>query len=245
MTERRVDLLALFRDLQAELEAKLGTARRNIDHSTAKGGATEEEWRSLLVGYLPRRYSVTTGFVLAADGRRSDQIDIIIHDRHFSPLLFHQAHACYVPAESVYAVFEVKPDLSRENVLYAGAKTESVRGLARTSTAIRHAGGEYQAKKPDRILAGLLTTSSSWSPGLGEPLDTALRELDEAQQIDLGCAATVGAFRTEYGSSLLVRRSSRDEALVYFTLHLHRLLQAMASPPAMDFAAYASALQET
>jgi hypothetical protein len=56
---------------------------------------------------LPSRYQVSKGFVVDSDSMRSEQIDVIIHDRVFSPLLWEDGGYMYVPAESVYAVFEV------------------------------------------------------------------------------------------------------------------------------------------
>ncbi len=103
-------------------------------------------------------------FVVDSRGGISDEIDLIVHDRHFSPLLFHHATTCYIPAEAVYAVLEVKPELSKTMVDYAGAKAASVRRLHRTSAGITHAGGEYPPnhRTLPRILAGILTTSSGW-----------------------------------------------------------------------------------
>lgn len=40
----------------------------------------------------------------------------MIYDRRYSPFLFNQSGAVFIPAESVYAVFEVKQELSRETV---------------------------------------------------------------------------------------------------------------------------------
>jgi hypothetical protein len=61
----------------------------------------------------------------------------------------------YVPAESVYAIIEVKQELSRTYIKYAGDKIKSVRCLKRTSVPIPHAGGTYKPKPPDRIIGWL------------------------------------------------------------------------------------------
>ena len=43
-------------------------------------------------------------------------IDIIIYDTHFSPLVFELGEQKYIAVESVYAVFEVKQDLTKEHI---------------------------------------------------------------------------------------------------------------------------------
>jgi hypothetical protein len=113
-------------------------------HPDAKGDVGEVNWHAVLDGrhdrggFLPGRYAVSSAFVLDADGETSDQIDLVIHDAHFCPLLFEHAGHRYVPSESVYAVVEVKPELNRDYVLYAAKKTASVRAIRRTSVPIIH-----------------------------------------------------------------------------------------------------------
>ena len=240
---KQISLRDLFRDVEEELDARLGTARRNLSHPGAKGEITESEWHSLLTAYLPRRYSISKGFVVDSCGGISDEIDLIIHDRHFSPLLFHHATTCYVPAEAVYAVLEVKPELSKPMVEYAGKKAASVRRLHRTSGAITHVAGRYDAntKTPPRILAGIVTTSSTWSDP-GASLSGLLGKLQADRQIDIGCAAKRLGFRAQYSPSISIETSSGDTSLVYFVLQLLGALQSMGSAPAIDFEAYARSL---
>ena len=171
------------------------------------------------------------------DGSISDEIDIIIHDRHFSPLLFHHAQTCYVPAESVYGVFEVKPELNLENVRYAGQKAASVRAHRRTSTEIPHAGGRFEPREVPSILAGLLTSASTWTDPRPK-LHEVLSALQPPSRIQLGCSARNLAFHATYGDSMTVHVSRPDKALVFFVLHLLRELQAVGSVPAIDYTAY-------
>lgn len=243
MSQKTIELRLLFRDLQAELEGRLGTARRNLSHPGAKGSVTEGEWTSLLCAYLPKRYAVSKGFVVDVAGRISDEIDIIIHDRHFSPLLFHHAQTCYVPAESVYAVLEVKPELSLENIRYAGQKASSVRVLHRTSTQIAHAGGIYAPRNVHRILAGILTSTSSWRDPTAS-INSALQSLDAESRLDFGCAARDVAFRATYENGLSSEISRSGDELVFLLLNLLRSLQVIGSAPAIDYGAYLASLNE-
>jgi hypothetical protein len=237
-------LHALYKDLQAELEARLGTARRNLDHPGAKGDATEGEWSDLPATYLPRRYQVSKGFVIDSMGELSDEIDIIVHDRHFSPLLFHRGQTCYVPAESVYAILEVKQELSQKYVVYAGEKAASVRRLKRTSVAIPHAGGIFPPRPVTRILAGILTSAAGWVDP-SESLQGVLAKLPTDQQLDIGCAAKGLGFRVAYGTDTKVESSAPDQALVFLILNLLSALQSVGSVSAMDYDGYLKALTPT
>ena len=89
----------------------------HIVHSGSKGDATEAEWVSWFTEYLPKKYKATAnGFVIDCNGNLSEQIDIIIYDNHFSPLVFELGGQKYIAVESVYAVFEVKQDLTKEHI---------------------------------------------------------------------------------------------------------------------------------
>jgi hypothetical protein len=61
----------------------------------------------VLRGFLPWRYQVGTGFVVDQSGNKSEQQDIILYDRQYSPALLSSddvEQSIYVPVESVYAV---------------------------------------------------------------------------------------------------------------------------------------------
>jgi len=239
-------LRELFEGLQQHLRASLQSARSVIKHSGDKGRASELDWLTMLRTHLPNRYEVDSGTVVDSNGDLSDSIDIIIFDGQYSPLLFKRENNCYVPAESVYAVFEVKQDLSKANIEYAGEKAASVRRLARTSAAIPHAGGRYEPKQPKRILAGILALGSEWNPAMGSPLDQALGELDDDARLELGIALAAGAFQTDVDQdgSLSVLKSDADVALVSFFLGLTQALQQVGTVPAIDLAVWAEALYD-
>ena len=229
-------LSQLFKAKQAEMAAKL-LASQEMDHPSAKGNASEENWRELLRSYLPARYAVEGGFVIDADGMESQQIDLIIFDRQYSPLLFESGGVLYVPAECVYGVFEVKQFLNKQHVKYAAEKVASVRRLRRTSVSIVHAGGEFSPREPPRIVGGILCTGSVWRPALGEPLLEALTGLGEEHLLDIGCALQDGVFVTDRrGGHVKTTDSQDDLSLVFFIFWLLDLLQRMGTVPAIDYA---------
>ncbi len=149
-------LTEILDGLQARLEGGLRGNRAAVTHPGARGEASEEDWLRVLNDHLPRRYQADRAFVIDSRGECSDQIDIVIYDREYSPFLYNQANQRYVPAESVYGILEVKQDLTREHLLYAGAKAASVRRLHRTSAPIPYAEGAYKPRPLPRIVAGVV-----------------------------------------------------------------------------------------
>jgi hypothetical protein len=117
----KISLRNTFLHLQHQMIARHTTNRKVLQHPGTKGEAAEVHWVKMLADYLPERYCAAKAFVLDCKGSLSDQIDVVIYDRQYSPFLFNQDGAKYVPAESVYAVFEVKQDLT----LASGAGPEA------------------------------------------------------------------------------------------------------------------------
>lgn len=246
MTNAMPDRLTEILDgLQARLEGGLRGNRAAVTHPGARGEASEEDWLRVLNDHLPRRYQADRAFVIDSRGECSDQIDIVIYDRQYSPFLYNQANQRYVPAESVYGILEVKQDLSREHVLYAGEKAASVRRLHRTSAPIPYAEGAYKPRPLPRIVAGIVTYQSSWTPPFGEPFRSALTELPTDNQLDVGCALLHGAFEARYpdGNSVELTVVEGPRSLVQFLMRLLKQLQALATAPAIDYEAYLTRFQ--
>lgn len=244
MFDNKIDLRALLLKHQEKLVTDLGS-RDVFEHPTAKGDIGEGAWHSLLGDFLPRRYQVSKAFVMDARGTRSEQLDLVIHDRHFCPLLFEKDGQMYIPAESVFAVFEVRPSLDKEVVDYASKKTASVRSLHRTNRTLIDRGVEKPARDEFRILAGVLTVDSSWSPPFGAPLEAALAAADQNGQLDLGCTAKAGAFEVVYeGSSPRLELSETDGGVMFFLLRLFHALQQIGSPMGIDLREYSRPIQE-
>lgn len=244
---RSFDLRHAFEGKSAQLAATMTTASRVSGHGPTIGDAGEQGWRDMLQFFLPRRYAVSNAFVVDSDGGLSLQLDVVIHDRHFTPLFWEIGGALFLPAESVYAVFEVKPALTLGHLRAAGEKVASVRGLRRTSQRIVHAGGEViTPKPPPRILGGILARRSSWSPPFGQPLKVGLAELGEAQRLDLGCGLAHGAFEVPADAASAEELTVAGEAvgLAFLAMQLMSRLQRMGTVPALDIDAYTKGLPE-
>ena len=242
-------LQEIYESLQEMMASSLGVNRRVLDHSTAKGNGAELKWEEFFKNHLPQRYRVASGFVIDRESRVSDQIDLIIYDRQYCPHLYNQNKQIYLPVESVYAVIEVKQDLDKETIEYAGRKAASVRCLERTSAPITHAGGQYDARPPFRILAGIVALKSNWKPALGETLRNVLAELPEAHRVDFGCVAADGGFEAGYleGGKVkpTVSVSSKEHSLIFFLFSMLNRLQNLGTVPAIDFQAYLKTVTHT
>lgn len=230
-------LSLLLGGLHDDIEQRLRTTRQTFGHPGTKGDASEAVWLQLLQTYLPERYAAASAHVVDSAGTFSDQIDVVVFDRQYSPFIFHFEGQKIIPAESVYAAFEAKQSINAEQVAYAQKKVASVRRLHRTSLPIPHAGGTYPPKPPPHILGGLLTFESDWKPPLGDPLTQALTGGDPAGRLDLGCVAAHGMFGCDKAGCRTA--TPQGKAATAFLLELIAQLQDTATVPMIDVRAYA------
>ena len=231
----KVNLDDLFKRLQIEMLSSLGVAD-SISHPTDKGDISEEKWIDFLNKYLPKRYSVSKGTIVDCEGTLSQQIDLVIYDNLYSPLIFNDGVRKYIPAESVYAVFEVKPEINKDYVDYAASKIESVRTLKRTNSDVYHAGGKYDAKEEkDRfiILGGILGTRS-WDK-FDEKIKEHIGPLAGLKEINIGCSLQRGSFIKIDGS---LKVGASEFALMSLFTQLHEALRKRATAWPMDINQY-------
>jgi hypothetical protein len=231
-----------------------------LEHASTCGAASEAHWIRLFDSHLPERYRASSAFIVDSDGNRSRQIDIAIYDRFYSPLIFPYESGFFIPAESVYAVVEVKQVLTRQYVRDAGLKIGSVRRLTRTSVPVPFAGGSYPPKKPHTILGVVAALRSVWVKDFERNLASALAQLSPLEAIDLGCVLTQAAFETVSSPKSLrlpisssprlplpqspsLRLSHPGESLICFMLRLIERLRALGNAPAADLMSYGRSLQ--
>jgi hypothetical protein len=233
------ELPGLFAGVQATLAASLHAASGAIGHPVAKGDAAELAWLRTLNDHLPLRYQATRGFVIDSSGTRSQQLDLILYDRQYTPLLYNQEQQRVVPAESVYAVFEVKPTLTTDYLRYAAEKIGSVRRLVRTTVAVP-AGGVFEPRVPFRIVGGLLVRDSSLSPPFGETFSKTICSLEPEGQIDFVCALKDGSAHIAYEGSgaPAVTVAGANFSLAFLVFKLLGVLQTLGTVPALDYSAY-------
>lgn len=231
----------LLEELNASVNADLQRVRKTLGHPTDLGDATEEIWIELFNKYLPRRYQAIKATVVDSTGTFSEQIDVVIHDRQYTPLVFTFKDKHVVPAESVYAVFECKQEMNANHIVYAQTKIASVRKLHRTSLPIPTIDGTKKAKTLTPVLGGILTLNCKWRPVFG---DTMLGYLEAGlgnRRLDIGCVADSGNlwFDEESGYSL----AEETKPVTHFLLEMMSRLQMVATVPMIDMRAYAKKLE--
>lgn len=233
-------LKEIYQEIQNQFVQKLQNSRGVFGHPGTKGEVSESEWIGLLTDYLPHRYKAGRAFVMDFEGNESDQIDLVVYDSHFTPRLYAQNGNQFIPAESVYAVFEVKQNLSREHIEYAKSKAESVRKLKRTTDAVIHAGGQFEARQPPEILAGILTYESDYSPAISLVAQKNIMEEDKLRLLNLGCIANSSSFYIDDGKII----TSENLPIAIFFMNLVRMLARMGSAPPIKYSEYLKSLGE-
>lgn len=226
---------------QNVLSVKFDFSAKSITHDGVMGGVNEQHLISFLRKYLPHRYSVDQGIVIDSNGATSDQIDVVIFDNQYTPTLLDQSHHRFIPAEAVYAVFEVKPQINKDTLKYAAKKAKSVRALKRTSISIRHAGGEFPAKPAFKIISGIISHRVDWKNGLkSNAFSETLKSHKNNYTIDCGVSLTDRAF-DNFNDKLEI--SDKEGSLTYFVFRLLQKLQSLGTVPAIDWNAYADAVK--
>lgn len=239
-------IIELYKNIQNQMIAEL-QGSDVVSHPVEKGDTAELNWLEWFEKYLPKRYSVTKGKVIDYEGNLSDQIDIIIYDHQYSPLVFTIKNVTYVAAESVYAVFEVKQELNKKYIEYAGQKTGSVRKLKRTSAKIPYSTGLKPPKELHRIIAGLLTTKTGWVDS-EKNTRKYLEKLEDNQELDIICAMKNVSYYAIYNNeeegketkskSVILEKNDQDNILMYLLLTLLLKLQIIGTAPAIEYDKY-------
>jgi hypothetical protein len=243
--DQTYDLHATLLRKEAMLVASLAGLKEVIQHKGGRGTVGESEWRDVIHEFLPTRYRVAGNTeVIDHTGQTTEQQDIVIYDQHFCPLFFDEGGITKVPAESVYAVFEVKPALDKGVIEYAMEKAASVRRLERTNVEITDRGQRKPPREPFEIVAGVLALDSDWNPPFGDPLENALAYTDKDHRLQLGCALRHGAFEVLYDdeAEASVIEAASEGALMFLLMRLFARLQVIGSPMAIDLRAYSKSL---
>lgn len=230
-------LSTLLSSLHDDIQQRLARVRQSFGHPGTKGDASENVWISMLETYLPKRYQAAKAHVVDSLGNFSQQIDVVIFDRQYSPFIFTYENETIIPAESVYAVFEAKQTADAGLVAYAQEKVASVRRLHRTSLPIPYAKGVYPAKPLIPILGGLLTFESEWIPALGPSFEKALVANDGDGCLEVGCVASHGHFFLDQATSKYTFINGGKPATA-FLFKLISQLQFSGTVPMIDVESY-------
>lgn len=262
--ENMIDLKEMFTGLQNEMNAALKINRFSINHQGSKGDATEDKWIEFFRSYLPKRYDVDKAMVIDHEGNVSQQIDIVLYDVFYTPFILNHNGFKYIPAEGVYAVFEVKQDI-KNNIEYAGKKIESVRKLKRTSIPMICTGCTHKARPLSPILGGILSSTSGYEQTC--TIEENLKSLTGMQSLDFCCCADKYSFYIEYdkgfadftdteNTAIFEHYNARKVTAVNFNKHpensvftfflqLVQYLKLIGTVPAIDINAYLGTIDES
>lgn len=252
MTRAKFDIAAAFRNKETAMRASFLAIREVTDHGPTRGDESEADWIGLLHHFLPTRYLVGPIFAVDHTGAMSEQIDVAVYDTHFSPQWFGTANGIrFVPVESVYAVFEVKPAFNSEYIRAARQKIASVRRLHRTSASVTHKGGTYEKSdiKPAPIIGGLLTTRSELkNDPIAKMVETQPDGHEAPEFLNIGICLDGFAFdytpqvSPEGEVTMPLTVSPPDHQLIHFAIRLFRHLQVVGSVPAVEMDKYEASL---
>lgn len=224
--------------IKTKQETHLAILRMDLSHTTTKGDHCECAWIKYLKSFLPKRYEVDKGMVYDSDGNISEQIDIIVYDPFYTPLIVTTASGDkIVAAESVYAVFECKPKISTSNLRYASKKIASVTNLNRKSTYVIDNGEKRHGRKPTAIIGGILATESSSTT-------TVISNVKQFTNIDIGYAPDSICFfskRITCNSNEIIIKNSNNAGDLFFWGLLEDL-HAIGTVAPIDNLAYAEFL---
>lgn len=176
---------SISRHLASTFGAELRTKMLRLDrligdrHWLSVGAYKESILRRMLQARLPRRFSVSTGFIAGhRRGQRllSRQMDILIWDSHTHSPIFQDEDMVVIPFEAARAAVEVKSTADSESIATALRNLNSIDqfiddAYVRYETALYRAAFFYQPRHgvsaPERLWDSLL---ESYSPTLSERL---------------------------------------------------------------------------
>lgn len=242
----KVDIRGLFLDMQESMIQELKTIRKNVKHELTKGSGSENVWIKFLKDYLPKRYCIASAIVIDHLGNTSDALDVVIYDSQYTPFVFNKDNIKYIPAESVYAVFEAKQDVDKSKLIYAGQKIASVRTLNRTTTTFIDRGNEKPAAPLFRIIGGFLCLDKCWKDSISESktFKNQIVNSDENHFIDIGCIMNDKSFKADIDSTdelnpkVNINFSTTEESLIFFFLKLVADLQRLGTVRPIDLNNY-------
>lgn len=123
-------------------KARIHSRKHKVE--TSHGNVAEAEFRKWLGNFLPKKYSVTSGYIISPgvpDLEKTPHFDVIIYEHLNSPVLWiedspdksEQGKSLAIPAEYVKAVIEVKSAFKNKTVKDA---LEHLRELKKLMSAV-------------------------------------------------------------------------------------------------------------
>lgn len=122
------DLLAERLTIEFDYQAKI------LGHPGEIGTGRENVLKSILAKYIPKRYTIDSGFVIDALNGKSEQMDIVIYEAGYTPVFEIVAGKRFFPCETVVAVGQVRTKIgSRREMRTCLNNIRSVKKLDRSN----------------------------------------------------------------------------------------------------------------
>ena len=155
----------------------------------------------------------------------------------YAPLIFGtQSGEKFITVESVYAVFDSKPKITKQTLEYTNDKVKSVATMFRTTRDVTVAGKKTEKRNLTHIFGGILAGDSLQPPRVEE-------YCKQYSFIDFGCAPKAFSFliKRQQASNELVRfvHSNKEEAILAFFYILLNELYEQGTVAGMDIREYA------
>lgn len=142
---------------------KARTQSRKHKVETYHGNVAEAEFRKWLQNFLPKKYAVTSGYIISpgiSDKEKAPHFDVIIYEHLESPILWieespdmsTQGRSLAIPAEYVKGVIEVKSAFKKGTVLDA---IEHLGELKKLMSDIDKPNERYKMYLPKDFFCGL------------------------------------------------------------------------------------------
>ncbi|GHU49562.1 hypothetical protein FACS189459_1430 [Bacilli bacterium] len=171
---------------------------------------------------MPSRYEVCTGIIIDSNGNTSEQIDVIIYDKFYSPIVFSDKNTKYVLVESVFAAFEVKQTLSTQHINYAIKKYNTISKLSPTNKEILMADGRKIKKTIlSPVISGILVKKNE------------LKKIPENTLNFICCLNNI--LKVDFKENKL---TVKENVLLNLLMSLVQSLQMVGNPPAIEFNKY-------
>ena len=217
-----------------------------IHHHGENGSAREEKVKELLEKYLPKKYSVTNGTVTNTKDHQSRQVDVIIHDNLFTPILQDFQSSKVIPIESLYGLIEVKSTLSKVELNKCINNIKSVKNL----------NPNQQFLKIGCVFA---YTSDSSLETIRKNLEELSKELPTSLKINCLCVLDKGLIIPLRKENLLEISMNNNEEILYgvidnpkdalllFYIYLLTMLNStvISAPNLIDYAEAGGLIEKT
>lgn len=154
--QNKIEMLNLYKIAKAK--------ENNRPTKTEHGNVAEAEFRKWLCTFLPKRYGVTSGYIITQanlENKKITHFDTIIYDQINCPILWidnnpdksEQGKSKAIPVEYVHGVLEIKSKINAESLASGLSKLDELKPLL---SKIDHDSEKYKMFLPKNFFSSLV-----------------------------------------------------------------------------------------